>query len=157
METTQSPEGEEDYSSDDETLHSQIPSLREAERTPSERNAFLFRHNLGPYTSDLSEFHPLPSQVPFLLNIFHDNINLGIQIVHLPTVQQMVRDVRINGMSQLSPAKEALMFAIYYAAITSMEQEDVSSLRLDNSETKTTSLTYHALIVGHHEFWHRRN
>lgn len=134
METTQSPEGEDDYSSDDDTLHSQIPSSREAERTPSERNAFLFRHNLGLYTSDLSEFHPLPSQVPFLLNIFHDNVNFGIQIVHLPTIQQMVRDVRVNGMSQLSPAEEALMFAIYYAAITSMEEDDVSTVHVRSPE-----------------------
>lgn len=40
----------------------------------------------------------------------------------------MVRDVRSNGkdMSSLTPANEALMFSIYYAAITSMDEGDVS-------------------------------
>jgi hypothetical protein len=39
----------------------------------------------------------------------------------------MVRDLRGKDMTSLTPANEALMFSIYYAAITSMEEEDVSS------------------------------
>ncbi len=38
----------------------------------------------------------------------------------------MVRDWRGSGMTQSTPANEALMFSIYYAAITSMEEDDVS-------------------------------
>jgi hypothetical protein len=40
--------------------------------TPSERHAFLFRHNLSPSAPDLREFHPLPSPIPFLLDIFSE-------------------------------------------------------------------------------------
>ena len=39
----------------------------------------------------------------------------------------MVRDLRGNGMTRYTPSNEALMFSIYYAAITSMEEDDVSS------------------------------
>lgn len=39
----------------------------------------------------------------------------------------MVRDSRGSQLANLSPANEALMFSIYYAAITSMEEDDVSS------------------------------
>ena len=38
----------------------------------------------------------------------------------------MVRDWRGREMKGLTPTNEAFMFSIYYAAITSMEEEDVS-------------------------------
>jgi hypothetical protein len=47
--------------------------------------------------------------------------------VHVPTVTKMVRNLRGSDMTSLMPSNEALMFSIYYAAITSMEEEDVSS------------------------------
>ena len=95
-------------------------------RTPSERHAFLFRHNLSPAAPDLHEFHPLPSQIPFLLDVFSENVNSLSRIVHVPTVAKMVRDLRGSDMTSLTPINEALMFSIYYAAITSMEEDDVS-------------------------------
>jgi len=103
------------------------PPTLELERTPSERHAFLFKHNLSPSAPDLRGFHALPSQIPFLLDVFSKNVNFFIQIVHIPTVTKMVYDLHGNHITRLTPANEALMFSIYYAAITSMEEEDVSS------------------------------
>ena len=119
--------GDESDSSEDEASPEKPPSTQELERTPSERHAFLFRHNLRPPILDLREFHPLPSQIPFLLDVFSENVNKFIQIVHVPTVTKMVRDMRGNGITHLTPANEALMFSIYYAAVTSMEEDEVSS------------------------------
>lgn len=102
-----------------------IPSTQELERTPAERHGFLFGHNLSPFSPSLTDLHPLPSQIPFLLEVFSENVNSIFQIVHIPTIKNMVRDWRGREMKGLSPANEALMFAIYYAAITSMEEEDV--------------------------------
>jgi hypothetical protein len=113
--------------SEDEASPRKSPSTQELDRTPSERHAFLFRHNLSPSAPDLREFHPLPSQIPFLLDVFSENVNFIIRLVHVPTVAKMVRDLRGSDMTSLTPANEALMFAIYYAAITSMEEDDVSS------------------------------
>lgn len=123
---TRSLEGDESDSSEDEASSGKSPSTQELERTPSERHAFLFRHNLSPSNHDLREFHPLPSQIPFLLNVYSENVNLFIQIVHMPTIKRMVRDLRGSDTTRLAPANEALMFSIYYAAITSMEEDDVS-------------------------------
>lgn len=53
-----------------------------------------------------------------------------IQIVHIPTVTKMVRELRGSDMTRLTPVNEALLFSIYYAAITSMEEDDVSSPRI---------------------------
>lgn len=119
--------GDESDSSEDDASPGKTPSAQELERTPSERHAFLFRHNLSPSAPDLREFHPLPSQIPFLLDMFSENVNFFMQIVHIPTVTKMVRDLRGSGMTRCTPANEALMFSIYYAAVTSMEEDDVSS------------------------------
>lgn len=74
----------------------------------------------------LRDCHPLPSQVPFLIDTFAQNVNMIAQVVHVPTVRKLVRDVPGGNLSALGPADSALTFAIYYAAITSMEEADVS-------------------------------
>jgi hypothetical protein len=110
----------------DEPSFEGTSSTRELERKPADRHAFLFRHNLSPSSTDLREFHPLPSQIPFLLDVFAENVNFMAQIVHMPTTTTMIRDLRGNPAARLTPSNEALMFSIYYAAVTSMEEEDVS-------------------------------
>ncbi|OTB16740.1 hypothetical protein K445DRAFT_317031 [Daldinia sp. EC12] len=116
----------EDYdSSEDEDSLSKTPSTQELDRTPSQRHAFLFRHNLNSHEPDIREFHPPPSHISFLVNVFYQNINILTQVVHMPTLNKMVQSLLDRGPSILSPANEALMFAIYYAAVTSMEEEDV--------------------------------
>ncbi|KAJ6032233.1 hypothetical protein N7540_002965 [Penicillium herquei] len=122
METSNIAAGN-DESSDDE-LSYKTPSTQELGRTPSDRHAFLFRHNLNPSSPDIREFHPLPSQIPFLINVFSENVNMITQTVHIPTIDKMMRDLR-GDLSKLTPANEALMFSIYYAAVTSMEEDDV--------------------------------
>ena len=124
MDTQELASGEYD-TSDDEDSPGKTPSTQELGRTPSERHAFLFGHNLGN-SPDLREFRPLPSQIPFLLNIFSENVNFFSQIAHMPTVTNMIRGTGGTHTAGLTPANEALMFSIYYAAVTSMEDDDVS-------------------------------
>lgn len=125
METQHLAEAELD-SSEDEELSGTSPSTHELQRTASERHAFLFQHNLNSSGPDIRELHPLPSQVPFLLDVFKENVNTAVQIVHMPTINKMARRSRGSDINKLTPANEALMFSIYYAAITSMEEDDVS-------------------------------
>lgn len=117
---------EEQYeSSEDEASAERSPPTLELERTPMERHAFLFRHNLTQSEPDNRQFHPLPSQIPFLLEVYAENVNFIIQIVHLHSLKSMIREFR-GDMTRVTPANEALMFSIYYAAIISMEEDDVS-------------------------------
>ncbi|KAI1748769.1 hypothetical protein F4782DRAFT_341852 [Xylaria castorea] len=111
--------------SEDEELSGTSPSTYELERTASERHAFLFQHNLNSSGPDLRDLHPLPSQIPFLLDVFKENINFAVQILHMPTVNKIARRSRGSDITSLTPANEALLFSIYYAAITSMEDDDV--------------------------------
>ncbi|KAJ5396453.1 hypothetical protein N7509_004566 [Penicillium cosmopolitanum] len=111
-------------SSDDEESFGQTPSTQELERSPLERNSFFFRHNLNPAAPDLREFHPLPSQIPFILDIFSENVNSVTQCVYMPAVTKMIRELR-GDTTRLTAVNEALLFSIYYAAITSMENDDI--------------------------------
>ena len=124
---TQHLAGDESDSSEDEASPVKTPLSQESERNPSERHAFLFRHNLSPSAPDLRELNPLPSQVPFLIETFSENVNIFIRVVHVPTITKMLRNLRNSGNTSLTPSYEALMFSIYYAAINSMEDDDVSS------------------------------
>lgn len=124
MDTQDTLDQEYDSSEDEASAGTSQPTL-ELERTPTERHAFLFRHNLTKSQPDHRHFHPLPSQIPFLLDVYAENVNFIIQAVHLPTLKNMVRELR-GDMTRLTPANEALMFSIYYATITSMEEDDVS-------------------------------
>ena len=140
--------GDQSDSSEDEASSTKTPSTQELERTPSERHAFLFRHNLSPSAPNLHEFHPLPSQIPFLLDVFSENVNFFIQTVHVPTVAKMVRDMRGSGMARSTPANEALMFSIYYAAIISMEEDDVSLLGFNNMVRTDMNVDYVNVLLG---------
>ncbi|KAH7122168.1 fungal-specific transcription factor domain-containing protein [Dactylonectria estremocensis] len=124
--------------SEDEDSPGKSSVTHELERSPSERHSFLFGHNLAAAAPDLREFRPLPSQIPFLLNIFSENVNLLFQIVHIPYVTQLTRGMRGVDLSSLTPANEALVFSISYAAVTSMEEDDV----MDNFGASKAELNF---------------
>jgi len=75
---------------------------------------------------DLRALHPLPSQIPFLWQVFQENVDPILKILHVPTMDTFIREIRKN-MDSLTPSYEALMFSIYYASITSLDEEEVCS------------------------------
>ncbi|KAF4963271.1 hypothetical protein FSARC_8709 [Fusarium sarcochroum] len=114
----------DDESSEDEDFPASTPSTQELYREPSERHAFLFQRGLAPSSPGEQDFQPLPSQIPFLLDVFDENMNLIMHIVHMPTIRKMVRPSR-GAATNISLKHQALLFSIYYAAVTSMEDNDV--------------------------------
>jgi hypothetical protein len=75
---------------------------------------------------DLRGLHPLPSQIPFYWQTFLDNVHPLTMIIHAPTMSKTLKDVQ-NNLEHLSKCTEALMFSIYFATITSMNADEVSS------------------------------
>ena len=47
-------------------------------------------------------------------------------LVHMPSIKKLVNEMRGTGDTVLSPSNQALLFSIYYAAIASMEEDEVS-------------------------------
>ena len=71
--------------------------------------------------------HPSTIHVFQIWQVYIDNINPLLKITHVPTVQGRI----IEATSQLDKAPrnvEALMFAIYLMAITSLEDTDVQRM-----------------------------
>jgi len=73
---------------------------------------------------DLRPLHPLPSQIPFMWQVYQENVDPILKIIHVPTTTKLIRQVRTS-LDNLTPSTEALMFSIYYAAITSLDEEEV--------------------------------
>jgi hypothetical protein len=62
--------------------------------------------------------------VPYLWSVYQDNVEPLLKILHVPTTEVLLRDARKNS-EKLTPAAEALVFSIYYAAVISLEAEEV--------------------------------
>ncbi|KAK3392758.1 fungal-specific transcription factor domain-containing protein [Podospora didyma] len=73
---------------------------------------------------DLRPLHPLPSQIPFIWQVYQENVDPILKVLHVPTVTKLIRGLRDN-MDTLTPATEALMFSIYYASLTSLDEDEV--------------------------------
>ncbi|PNY24354.1 transcriptional regulatory protein [Tolypocladium capitatum] len=83
---------------------------------------------LGYRSADVSlrKCRPLPSHVTFLWSVYQENVEPLIKVVHVPTTELVLRDARISP-EKLTPGHEALVFAIYFAAVTSLEPDEVET------------------------------
>lgn len=59
--------------------------------------------------------------------IYQENVDPLVKVLHIPTMDKLVRASR--NPESLVPQTEALMFAMYFGALTSMDDEDVSIRR----------------------------
>ncbi|KAM0817761.1 hypothetical protein AB5N19_03568 [Seiridium cardinale] len=74
---------------------------------------------------DLRDLHPLPSQIPYIWEVYIMNVDPILKVLHIPSTNEEIRNV-VRDPAHVMPETEALMFAIYYAAIISMEAHDVN-------------------------------
>ncbi|KAM7185352.1 Fungal specific transcription factor domain containing protein [Naviculisporaceae sp. PSN 640] len=121
IETGALAEEESDLSEEHEVQEESQPTYS-SEQAALERGSFLFGSTLT--ASSTEELHPSPTQIPLMLAIFTRNVNVLIQVVHMPTVMKIVQ----TRHEKPSHANDALLFAIYYATIASMEEEDVTNM-----------------------------
>lgn len=91
-------------------------------RSGGDHHAFILGYRSADI--DLRPLHPLPSQIPYMWQVYKENVDPIAKVLHVPTVEKLVNQTR-KDLDNLTPANEALMFAIYFAAITSMDENDV--------------------------------
>jgi hypothetical protein len=73
---------------------------------------------------------PLPSQMLFLWQIYLDNIDSFIKILHVPSMTKVIQEIRGN-YNSLGSSMQALVLAISLAAIMSLEDGEVSRSQLE--------------------------
>ncbi|RYP64231.1 hypothetical protein DL771_008855 [Monosporascus sp. 5C6A] len=66
--------------------------------------------------------HPEPDHVRYLAETYFNNFDIIVKILHRPTVLAALRRFAdaAGDRTQLTPEQEALFFAIYYAAVTTL-------------------------------------
>lgn len=106
-----------DESDEDETLDTSPASA-----LSGNHNAWIFGYRSADV--DLDKYWPLPSHIPFLWSVYQENVEPLLKVLHIPTMEPIFRDAR-KDHKQLSPANEALVWSIYYAALTSLEPDEV--------------------------------
>ncbi|KAH0366626.1 hypothetical protein KCU65_g5250, partial [Aureobasidium melanogenum] len=76
----------------------------------------------GRSVVNLSDQHPSPSRIIWLWSTYLENVNVLVRILHIPSAQPLI----LNMASDPSrpKTKEALLFSIYLAAISSVPQCD---------------------------------
>lgn len=71
--------------------------------------------------------YPLPSQMLFLWQVYTDNIDPFIKILHRPTMTKVIQEIR-SSYDSLGASMRTLVLAISFAAIMSLEDEEASLL-----------------------------
>ncbi|KAG7140743.1 Transcription factor vrtR1 like protein [Verticillium longisporum] len=112
---------DDDDSEDDETPDH---SPQQPVEPSTDHHGFIFGYRSADV--DLRRLHPLPSQIPFLWQVYKENVEPLVKILHVPSMEELLRTMR-KSPDSLSPANEALIFAIYFSAIISMEDEEVQT------------------------------
>lgn len=64
----------------------------------------------------------------FLWQIYMENVDPFVKILHVPTMTKIVREIR-GSYHSLNPNMQALVLAMSLAAIMSLENKEVGDLR----------------------------
>ncbi|KAI9929718.1 hypothetical protein ASPWEDRAFT_60022 [Aspergillus wentii DTO 134E9] len=89
----------------------------------------------------LSEYHPDSITSQQLWKVYEANVSPLLPIFHIPTLRMLMRKASTNS-EHLDKVSEALVFAVYYSAVTSMKPDDCQSF-LGHDKTS---------IVQHYRF-----
>ncbi|KAF4341266.1 hypothetical protein FBEOM_4739 [Fusarium beomiforme] len=77
------------------------------------------------FAKALDGLNPMPSQMLFIWQTYVENVDPFIKVLHVPTVERIVKQLNGN-FSSCGHNMEALLFAISLAAIASMGEQTVS-------------------------------
>ncbi|KAI9784204.1 MAG: hypothetical protein M1816_001026 [Peltula sp. TS41687] len=105
--------------SSDEDDH--LPSESGHLHSLHDHDGFLFSFN--SLALDLRGLHPDLSRISFCWQTFKDRVDPMIKMVHIPTTERFITEAKDN-LDSLPKGVEALLFAIYYAAVTSLTQQE---------------------------------
>ena len=84
-------------------------------------HGFVF--GLSSQSVDMLSLHPLPQQIGAYWRAFKENVDPLVKILHVPTFERTIAAAASN-LAGLPRGLEALIFAVYYGAVTSSSSED---------------------------------
>lgn len=119
-------------SASEEDDHETTPE--DSSQSPKNRNhdAFLFGYNSVAHS--LRNYHPTPTQAFILYKTYEQNVAPLLTVVHKPTIRNLIIGAAMNGES-IDRSNEALLFAVYLAAVISMPPEQCLAELGDGRDT----------------------
>lgn len=88
---------------------------------PSSHQGWVF--GFSSQNVDMLPLHPLPGQIQAYWETYKDRVDPLVKVLHIPTIEPTVLSAASH-LSNLSKGFEALLFAIYYGAVTSLNASD---------------------------------
>jgi len=114
-------------SSEDDENHRTPEHL--ARQESASHQAYIFGYS--SLMVNLKQMHPTPSQVFILWEVFKDNVDPVVRILHRPTATKILMNASSN-VDGLSKPAEALLFAIYFASVISLDDQQCMELLKDS-------------------------
>lgn len=113
------------------------PSPGSGSAASANHQGFLF--NYSSVAQSLRNFHPPAAQICKYWRIFKENVDPLIKIFHRPSTEKVVA-AAAKSLDHISKPMEVMMFAIYFAAITSLSEAE--SVRVLGIEKQAALETY---------------
>ncbi|KAK5069644.1 hypothetical protein LTR64_008325 [Lithohypha guttulata] len=123
-----------DYPSSDEEADPPEPGGADGSKRYHHHQGFLFGYS--SLMHDMLELRPSPSRIFIIWEIFKDNVDPVMKLLHVPTVNHMITKAAVNP-GQLSKAAEALFYSICFAAVVSMKDDQCDQLLGGTKDTLT--------------------
>jgi len=118
-----------DSDDEDEDYPSPVTS-----HTSSNHQGFIF--GLSSQNVDMLSLHPPPEHIPKYWQIYKENVDPLVKIIHVPSMEPTILEAK-GRLDKIHRGLEALLFAIYYGAVTSMWPEET---RVEFGEEKNDLL-----------------
>src|SRR6266536_1190544 len=93
---------------------------------------FIFGYS--SLSTNLRSLHPTPSQVFTLWEIYKENVDPIVKILHRPSMRKWLLDVS-GSLDNLNKSNEAMLFSIYHSAVTSLNPTQCQSLLGEERDT----------------------
>ncbi|KAI0402688.1 hypothetical protein F4802DRAFT_341414 [Xylaria palmicola] len=78
----------------------------------------------GPTNIPDESLQPLPSQVAYIWEVYVENVDPFIKVLHVPTITRAIKEAK-GKFNIMGRGMEALMFAVSLAAVTSLRENEV--------------------------------
>ncbi|KAF3399020.1 Bikaverin cluster transcription factor bik5 [Talaromyces pinophilus] len=116
----------------EEDEHETTPE--DSSQSPNNRNHDAFLFGYSSIANTLRNYHPTPTQAFILYKTYELNVAPLLTVVHKPTVRNLIINAAMNGDS-IDKSNEALLFAVYLAAVISMPPEQCLAELGDDRDT----------------------
>lgn len=121
---------------DESDVEDDSPSSMNSFSNPYIPHSSIMFGGTGQSPKELRLLHPPPTHISMLCTLYIRNVDPMFKVLHIPTLQDIVTGAIANvGDIPSGDYVEALLFAMYYAAVTTLSYEQCLQHFKDGKDT----------------------